>query len=152
MCLVETECRTRGVGAGALRTVRGTLSEVVRGDIARFLNGDPTAGAYMTGFFPIMMFALPAAALAATLEVTPRTIYRGIFNLPPGHCLTVDAQGSLRTRPWWRLPAPVQPGRAAGLRRFIEYVLKHDDVWVPRRIDIARHWQATQPPPQEDRA
>jgi putative urate catabolism protein len=33
-----------------------------------------------------------------------------------------------------------RPGRAAGLRRFIEYVLKHDDVWVPRRIDIARHW------------
>jgi len=38
--------------------------EVYRGDIARFLNGDPTAGAFMTGFFPIMMFALPAAALA----------------------------------------------------------------------------------------
>ncbi len=34
------------------------------GDIARFLHGDPTAGAFMTGFFPIMMFALPAAALA----------------------------------------------------------------------------------------
>jgi len=38
--------------------------EVVRGDIARFLNEDPTAGTFMTGFFPIMMFALPAAALA----------------------------------------------------------------------------------------
>ena len=37
---------------------------VYHGDIARFLNGDPTAGAFMTGFFPIMMFALPAAALA----------------------------------------------------------------------------------------
>ena len=37
---------------------------VVNGDIARFLAGDPTAGAFMTGFFPIMMFALPAAALA----------------------------------------------------------------------------------------
>lgn len=33
-----------------------------------------------------------------------------------------------------------RPGRAAGLRRFIDYVLKHDNVWVPRRIDIARHW------------
>jgi len=38
--------------------------EVVNGDIQRFLNGDPTAGAFMTGYFPIMMFALPAAALA----------------------------------------------------------------------------------------
>jgi peptidoglycan/xylan/chitin deacetylase (PgdA/CDA1 family) len=33
-----------------------------------------------------------------------------------------------------------RPGRAAALRRFIEYVLKHDKVWVPRRIDIANHW------------
>ncbi|WP_367042334.1 PTS transporter subunit EIIC [Streptomyces sp. Je 1-332] len=36
------------------------------GDIARFLEGDPTAGQFMTGFFPIMMFALPAACLAIT--------------------------------------------------------------------------------------
>ncbi|MFF1285300.1 PTS transporter subunit EIIC [Streptomyces sp. NPDC058299] len=34
------------------------------GDIARFLAGDPHAGQFMTGFFPIMMFALPAACLA----------------------------------------------------------------------------------------
>ncbi|MGW1281222.1 PTS transporter subunit EIIC [Streptomyces tsukubensis] len=34
------------------------------GDIARFLAGDPDAGQFMTGFFPIMMFALPAACLA----------------------------------------------------------------------------------------
>jgi PTS system N-acetylglucosamine-specific IIC component len=44
---------------------------VVHGDIARFLHGDPTAGAYMTGFFPIMMFALPAAALAIYHEAAP---------------------------------------------------------------------------------
>ena len=37
---------------------------VYMGDIQRFLHGDPTAGTFMTGFFPIMMFALPAAALA----------------------------------------------------------------------------------------
>ncbi|MFD7899169.1 PTS transporter subunit EIIC [Streptomyces sp. NPDC059743] len=36
------------------------------GDIQRFLAGDPTAGQFMTGFFPIMMFALPAACLAIT--------------------------------------------------------------------------------------
>ena len=44
----------------------------VQGDIARFLAGDPTAGAFMTGFFPIMMFALPAAALAIYQEAKPR--------------------------------------------------------------------------------
>ncbi len=46
---------------------------VVHGDIARFLAGDPTAGAFMTGFFPIMMFALPAAALAIWHEARPST-------------------------------------------------------------------------------
>ncbi|GHC65196.1 PTS transporter subunit EIIC [Streptomyces cinnamoneus] len=38
--------------------------QVVHGDINRFLAGDPTAGQFTSGFFPIMMFALPAAALA----------------------------------------------------------------------------------------
>jgi PTS system N-acetylglucosamine-specific IIC component len=40
--------------------------EEVHGDISMFLEGDPTAGQFTTGFFPIMMFALPAAALAIT--------------------------------------------------------------------------------------
>ncbi|MEV6201978.1 PTS transporter subunit EIIC [Streptomyces sp. NPDC051771] len=39
---------------------------VVHGDISMFLAGDPEAGQFLTGFFPIMMFALPAAALAIT--------------------------------------------------------------------------------------
>ncbi|MFF3245081.1 PTS transporter subunit EIIC [Streptomyces sp. NPDC002870] len=39
---------------------------VVHGDISMFLAGDPNAGQFTTGFFPIMMFALPAAALAIT--------------------------------------------------------------------------------------
>ncbi|MFC9912661.1 PTS transporter subunit EIIC [Streptomyces sp. NPDC059862] len=39
---------------------------VVHGDINMFLNGDPDAGQFTSGFFPIMMFALPAAALAMT--------------------------------------------------------------------------------------
>ncbi|WP_437044699.1 PTS transporter subunit EIIC [Streptomyces sp. enrichment culture] len=38
--------------------------EVVHGDITRFLAGDPSAGLFQSGFFPIMMFGLPAAALA----------------------------------------------------------------------------------------
>jgi PTS system N-acetylglucosamine-specific IIC component len=45
---------------------------VVTGDIARFLSGDPTAGPFMTGFFPIMMFALPAAGLAIWQTARPR--------------------------------------------------------------------------------
>ncbi len=38
--------------------------EVSSGDITRFFQGDPTGGTFTAGFFPIMMFALPAAALA----------------------------------------------------------------------------------------
>ncbi len=38
-----------------------------------------------------------------------------------------------------------RPGRAASLERFLDYVAEHDRVWVSRRIDIARHWQAKHP-------
>jgi PTS system N-acetylglucosamine-specific IIC component len=34
------------------------------GDLRRFFAGDPTAGAFMSGFFPVMMFGLPGACLA----------------------------------------------------------------------------------------
>lgn len=36
----------------------------VTGDLNRFFAGDPEAGAFMAGFFPVMMFGLPAACLA----------------------------------------------------------------------------------------
>jgi peptidoglycan/xylan/chitin deacetylase (PgdA/CDA1 family) len=38
-----------------------------------------------------------------------------------------------------------RPGRAAALGRFLDYVAARDDVWIPRRVDIARHWLATHP-------
>ena len=55
--------------------------EIVQGDIRRFLFGDPTAGTFMTGFFPIMMFALPAAALAIwhTARPAQKKIVGGIM-------------------------------------------------------------------------
>ena len=34
-----------------------------------------------------------------------------------------------------------RPGRFRGLQRFLDHLEKHSDVWVCRRIDIARHWQ-----------
>lgn len=39
------------------------------------------------------------------------------------------------------------PARAVGLERFLDYVMKHEGVWVTRRLDIARHWAATHPYP-----
>lgn len=41
-----------------------TQGVVVHGDIARFMAGDKTAGYFMAGWFPIMMFGLPAICLA----------------------------------------------------------------------------------------
>ncbi|MET9898468.1 PTS transporter subunit EIIC [Streptomyces sp. NPDC006446] len=45
--------------------------QVVHGDINMFLAGDPNAGQFLSGFFPIMMFALPAAALAIAHTAKP---------------------------------------------------------------------------------
>jgi PTS system N-acetylglucosamine-specific IIC component len=41
------------------------------GDLRRFFAGDPTAGAFMTGFFPVMMFGLPGACLAMYRAARP---------------------------------------------------------------------------------
>lgn len=37
---------------------------LVHGEIPRYLAGDPTAGGFLSGYFPVLMFGLPAAALA----------------------------------------------------------------------------------------
>ncbi|MCU1619568.1 MAG: N-acetylglucosamine transporter subunit [Modestobacter sp.] len=51
------------------------------GDLNRFFAGDPNAGTFMTGFFPIMMFALPAAAIAIWHEARPeqRKVVGGVM-------------------------------------------------------------------------
>ncbi len=38
-----------------------------------------------------------------------------------------------------------RPGRFGALKRFVDYVKSHDKVWLPRRIDIARHWHENHP-------
>jgi allantoinase len=38
-----------------------------------------------------------------------------------------------------------RPGRAAAVARFLDHVLKHERVWICRRVDIARHWIAGLP-------
>ena len=43
----------------------------VTGDLKRFFAGDPSAGAYMSGFFPVIMFGLPAACLAMYRTALP---------------------------------------------------------------------------------
>jgi PTS system N-acetylglucosamine-specific IIC component len=55
--------------------------EPVFGDLHRYFAGDPSSGLYMAGFFPVMMFGLPAAALAITHCARPerRKIVGGIM-------------------------------------------------------------------------
>jgi allantoinase len=43
------------------------------------------------------------------------------------------------------------PSRAAGLERVLDYVMQRPDVWICRRLDIARHWIATHPYPATGR-
>ena len=42
-----------------------------------------------------------------------------------------------------------RPARSAALERFLDYVMKHDRVWICRRIDLAAHWIAMHPAPQK---
>lgn len=44
-----------------------------------------------------------------------------------------------------------KPGRSKALRRFLEHVREHDDVWLARRIDIANHWREHHPIPEDVR-
>lgn len=53
---------------GDYQIIEGGLQVIKHGDLTRFFAGDPTAGAFMAGFFPIMMFGLPAAAAAMIAE------------------------------------------------------------------------------------
>ena len=40
-----------------------------------------------------------------------------------------------------------KPGRITALQRFLDHIQQHDQVWVARRIDIARHWAQRFPAP-----
>ncbi|MGP9611091.1 glucose PTS transporter subunit IIA [Corynebacterium sp. AOP36-E1-14] len=54
---------------------------LVTGELSRFAAGDETAGLLTSGFYPILMFGLPAAALAMIHVAKPRqrTVAVGIF-------------------------------------------------------------------------
>ena len=53
---------------GDYSVIEAGVQVIKHGDLWRFFAGDPNAGAFMAGFFPIMMFGLPAAAFAMILE------------------------------------------------------------------------------------
>jgi PTS system N-acetylglucosamine-specific IIC component len=53
----------------------------VTGDLNRFFAGDPSAGTFMAGFFPVMMFGLPAACLAMyrSARTQNRSVVAGVL-------------------------------------------------------------------------
>jgi PTS system N-acetylglucosamine-specific IIC component len=71
VCVDPSLAKTFAVGAAVPGVDGSTIQEIAaqatRGDLNRFFAGDPNAGVFMTGFFPIMMFGLPGAALAMYL-------------------------------------------------------------------------------------
>jgi N-acetylglucosamine PTS system EIICBA or EIICB component len=52
---------------------------LVTGDLNRYFAGDPSAGNYMAGFFPVMMFGLPGAALAMIRQAKFSKVAAGIL-------------------------------------------------------------------------
>lgn len=56
---------------GEYEYIKDGVTVVANGDLHRFFAGDPSAGIYMSGFYVIMMFGLPAMALAIYLT-TPK--------------------------------------------------------------------------------
>lgn len=44
-----------------------------------------------------------------------------------------------------------RPGRAQALKRFLDYVRRHEGVWFATRLQIAEHWAATHPPAARER-
>jgi asparagine synthase (glutamine-hydrolysing) len=69
----------------------------------------------------------------------PRTIYRGIVNLPPGHSLTVDDRGRVQSGAWWHLPPPTRPGNVAANYHDFIHGLRHqleDTIRAHRVADV----------------
>jgi PTS system N-acetylglucosamine-specific IIC component len=56
---------------GDYTVIENGVEVVKHGDLWRFFAGDKTAGTFMSGFFPVMMFGLPAASLAMILLAKP---------------------------------------------------------------------------------
>lgn len=71
LCLDPTLVQTLTVGGPVPGVdggvITGLATEITRGDLHRFFAGDPTAGVFMAGFYPVIIFGLPAGALAMTL-------------------------------------------------------------------------------------
>lgn len=100
--------------------------------LASEINAILASGRFETSIDP----ASVAQYLAWFSVPAPRTIYRGIWNLPPGHLLEADATGNAHTRRWWTLPVASPAGSeggnygqfVSGLRRQLEDTIRAHQV------------------------
>ena len=58
-----------------------------------------------------------------------------MLHMEGGRMMSISLHGRIAGR----------PGRALAISRFLDHILAEDDVWVARRIDIARHWLKEHP-------
>jgi asparagine synthase (glutamine-hydrolysing) len=62
-------------------------------------------GLLASGLIPIEIDPIAVGDYLAWFAIpAPRTIYRRVINLPPGHSVKVDANSRCRTSLWWKLP------------------------------------------------
>ncbi len=67
--------------------VKDGVTVVANGDLNRFFAGDESAGAYMSGFYIVMMFGLPAMALSIYLT-TPKEVRKRVGAILGGVAFT----------------------------------------------------------------
>jgi len=72
---------------GEYTHVKEGVEVVANGDLHRFFAGDKTAGIYMSGFYVVMMFGLPAMAYAIYLN-TPKTSRKRVGAILAGVAFT----------------------------------------------------------------
>jgi len=72
---------------GEYTHMKDGVEVVANGDLHRFFAGDKTAGVYMSGFYVVMMFGLPAMAYAIYLN-TPKTSRKKVGAILAGVAFT----------------------------------------------------------------
>lgn len=95
---------------------------VVTGDIPRFLAGDPTAGIYQAGFFPIFMFGVPgivAAFYTTAPKIKRKAIVGGLISMALTSILTGIAEPVEFTFMFIAFPLYVVHALFTGLSMFL---------------------------------
>lgn len=104
-----------------------------------FVFGSETNAILASGLFEADIDPLAVGDYLAWFAVpAPRTIYRNVANLPPGHGFTVDATGRSKVFSWWQLPES-KPSEWYGSREDFNHALRaqlEDTIRAHRLADV----------------